>query len=46
MNADFCCTRIATARFYAEHILPQSAALSSEIINGAASVLAFANEKF
>ena len=38
--------KIATARFYAEHVLPQSAALSSEVVNGAGSVLALINEQF
>ena len=37
-DADFFCTKIATARFYAAHILPQSAALSAEVVNGASSV--------
>jgi hypothetical protein len=38
--------KIATARFYAEHILPQAAALSSEVVNGAASVLALTEAQF
>jgi len=38
--------KIVTARFYAEHVLPQSAALSSEVVNGAGSVLALINEQF
>ncbi len=45
-DAEFYRAKIATARFYAEHILPQSAALSSEVINGAASVLALSEAQF
>jgi alkylation response protein AidB-like acyl-CoA dehydrogenase len=45
-DAGFYRAKIATARFYAEHILPQSAALSSEVVNGAGSVLALTNEQF
>ncbi len=43
---DFYRTKIATARFYAEHILPQASALSSEVVNGAGSVLALAEAQF
>jgi hypothetical protein len=39
-DAEFHATKIATARFYAEHILPQSAALAAEVTSGAASILA------
>ena len=46
MNADFDHAKIATARFYAVHILPRSAALSSEVVNGAGSMLALINDKF
>ncbi len=45
-DAEFYRAKIATARFYAEHIQPQSAALSSEVINGAASVLALSEAQF
>ncbi|MBI4191252.1 MAG: acyl-CoA dehydrogenase [Betaproteobacteria bacterium] len=45
-GADFYRAKIATARFYAEHILPQAAALSSEVVNGAGSVLALSNEQY
>ena len=45
-DADFYRAKIATARFYAEHILPQSVALSSEVVNGAASVLALTEAQF
>jgi 3-(methylthio)propanoyl-CoA dehydrogenase len=43
---DFYRAKIATARFYAEHILPQSAALSAEVVNGASSVLALTEAQF
>ena len=45
-DAEFCKAKIATARFYIEHILPQAAALSEEIVDGAASVLAFGDAQF
>ncbi len=45
-DADFYRTKIATARFYAEHILPQAHALSSAVTNGAGSVLALAETQF
>jgi len=39
-DADFYRTKIKTARFYAEHLLPQSAALAATIRNGAQATLA------
>ena len=45
-DAEFYRAKIATARFYAEHILPQSAALASEVLNGAGSVLALTEAQF
>ena len=39
-DARFAATKIAVARFYVQHILPQAAALAEEISAGAASVLA------
>jgi alkylation response protein AidB-like acyl-CoA dehydrogenase len=45
-DTDFCTTKIATARFYAEHILPQAAALAEEVTQGAASVLALDAARF
>ncbi len=45
-DADFCETKIATARFYVEHVLPQAPALAEEIIGGAASVLEFGEARF
>ena len=45
-DADFYRAKIVTARFYAEHILPQSVALSTEVVNGASSVLALTEAQF
>ena len=45
-DAEFYRAKIATARFYAEHILPQAAALSTEVVNGASSVLALTEAQF
>jgi len=45
-DADFYRAKIATARFYAEHILPQAAALSTEVVDGASSVLALTEAQF
>jgi alkylation response protein AidB-like acyl-CoA dehydrogenase len=45
-DADFCRSKIATARFYVEHILPQAAALAEEITSGASSVLGFGELQF
>ncbi|MDB5809940.1 MAG: acyl-CoA dehydrogenase [Betaproteobacteria bacterium] len=43
---DFYQAKIMTARFYAEHILPQSAGLASEVTGGSGSVLAFSEAQF
>ena len=45
-DADFYHAKIVTARFYAEHILPQAAALSAEVMNGAGSALALTEAQF
>jgi acyl-CoA dehydrogenase len=45
-DADFFRAKIATARFYAEHILPQASGLASAVVNGAGSVLALAEAQF
>jgi alkylation response protein AidB-like acyl-CoA dehydrogenase len=45
-DAEFCKAKIATARFYTEHILPQAPALAEEITGGASSVLAFDEVQF
>ena len=42
----FYAAKIATARFYVEHILPQAPALAEEITGGAASVLALEESGF
>ncbi|MBX9812367.1 MAG: acyl-CoA dehydrogenase [Burkholderiales bacterium] len=39
-DADFYRAKLVTARFYADHILPQAAALGHTVVNGADSVLA------
>ena len=46
MNAGFYRAKIATACFYAEHILPQANGLASEVVTGTASVLALAEAQF
>jgi len=45
-DADFYRAKIATARFYSEHILPLTAALHSEVVRGAGSVLALEEAQF
>jgi acyl-CoA dehydrogenase len=45
-DADFYRAKIATARFYAEHILPQSAGLASAVTGGSSSVLAMSEAQF
>ncbi len=45
-DASFYSAKIATARFYCDHILPQATALRSSICTGAAGVLAMSNEQF
>lgn len=45
-DKDFCQSKIATARFYADNILPQAAGLASQVTTGAASTLALPPEQF
>ncbi|MDY0747053.1 acyl-CoA dehydrogenase [Paucibacter sp. R3-3] len=45
-DADFMTAKIATARFYAEHILPRTQALRDAIVDGAESVTALALDLF
>ncbi|HEY1091683.1 MAG TPA: acyl-CoA dehydrogenase [Burkholderiaceae bacterium] len=45
-DADFAAAKIATARFYAEHILPRCASLRDAIVEGADSVTAMALDSF
>ena len=45
-DAEFYRAKIATARFYAEHILPQAGGLASEVVNGAGSVLTLTEAQF
>ncbi len=42
----FYATKIKTARFYADHILPRAVALRAGIVGGAEGVLALAEEQF
>jgi butyryl-CoA dehydrogenase len=45
-DADFYRAKIATARFYADHILSQSSGYRTAIIDGSAAVLALAEDQF
>jgi alkylation response protein AidB-like acyl-CoA dehydrogenase len=45
-NFDFYKAKLATARFYAEHILPLSQVFKSQIVSGADSVLALEEAQF
>ena len=45
-DAEFYRAKLITARFYAEHILPQAAALSHTVVKGAGSVLALDAAQF
>ncbi len=45
-DRDFLEAKLATARFYAEHVLPQGIPLAREVTRGAESVLAIAPERF
>ncbi|MEK9775132.1 MAG: acyl-CoA dehydrogenase C-terminal domain-containing protein, partial [Quisquiliibacterium sp.] len=42
----FLTAKIATARFFADHILSQAAGLSSSIVNGAPGALALTEDQF
>ena len=45
-NQDFYKTKLATARFYAEHVLPKSEGLSASITKGADSFLSLPEDAF
>ena len=45
-DASFYRAKIATARFYADYLLPQAAALKHAIVTAGESVLALADEQF
>ncbi len=45
-DPEFCRAKIVTARFYAEHILPQAAGMVSVVTGGAYSVLALTEAQF
>ncbi|MGH8691249.1 MAG: acyl-CoA dehydrogenase C-terminal domain-containing protein, partial [Burkholderiales bacterium] len=42
----FYSAKIATTRFYADHVLVQAPALRNTVVNGAAGVLALSEEQF
>jgi butyryl-CoA dehydrogenase len=46
VDADFMRAKIATARFYVDHILSSTSGLRVSIVNGAPGVLALAPEQF
>ena len=43
---DFYRAKLATARFYADHVLPQAPALKQSVVNGAPSTLALEEAQF
>jgi butyryl-CoA dehydrogenase len=45
-DAGFYAAKVATARYFAEHVLPQATALRTAIVEGAASALAVADDQF
>src|SRR4051812_15321550 len=45
-DVNFCRAKVATARFYAEPILPQAAGLASAVTGGSSSVLALSEAQF
>ena len=45
-ESEFYKAKIATAKFYATHILPQTAALAREIVEGSADVMALSEAQF
>jgi hypothetical protein len=44
-EAAFCRAKIATARFYADHVLVRAAGLSRTVVTGADAVLAIEDEQ-
>jgi butyryl-CoA dehydrogenase len=45
-DASFYQTKIATARFYADHVLAQAPGLRNTVVRGAAGVMALTEEQF
>jgi hypothetical protein len=45
-DEDFCRAKIATARFYAEQILPKANALLTAVKSGASTALALPEEQY
>jgi acyl-CoA dehydrogenase len=42
----FYATKLVTARFYAEHVLPKTSALAHEVQHGGATTMAFTEDQF
>ena len=45
-DADFCRAKIATARFYADHVLSQATSYRTAVVEGGVGVLALAEDQF
>jgi hypothetical protein len=45
-DRNFLEAKIATARFYGDHVLVQAPALRNTVVNGAAGVMALSEEQF
>ena len=45
-DREFLSAKIATARFYADHVLVQAPALRNTVVNGAPGVMALSDEQF
>jgi butyryl-CoA dehydrogenase len=45
-DAQFYKAKIATARFYADHVLTQASSLRASVVEGSAGVLALTEEQF
>src|SRR5207247_10372953 len=46
LDTKFLEAKIATARFYADHVLVQAPALRNTVVNGAAGVMALSEDQF
>ena len=45
-DASFCSAKIATARFFGDHVLSQAAGLRDAVVNGSGAVMALSEEQF
>jgi butyryl-CoA dehydrogenase len=45
-DASFCKAKIATARFYADHVLVQAPGLRDTVVKGGAGVMALSEDQF